>query len=95
MTNKNNNYEITLYNESNYTMFDNIVKILKNNTNIELIESIDGLDEKYYDFKFQNKEFCLHLQHDLGIFLITKDLSMKNDLKRISENILVRLKNIY
>jgi hypothetical protein len=90
MINKNN-YEIILSNEADYGLFNNIVKILKNDPDIKLIKYTDGLDEKYYDFKFQDKEFCLHLQHYLGIVLITNNLRMKIVLKRIADNIVDKL----
>ncbi len=78
--------EITLSEESDWQLFDTIFNEITKKFDVELVKKLDGIDERYWDFKINNGFFCLHLQHFLGISIFpVTDPSLNDETIKIAK----------
>jgi len=63
--------QINLSNDSND--FNKIATILSDKSGIRFSQQLNGLDQKYWDFKYADCVFTLHQEHYLGISIFPKD----------------------
>ena len=78
---KDQRYEAAISEDADWLLFDGIACAILTRFNGELVEQLDGLDERYWDIKIGKKIITLHLQHYLGIMLFPEDKT-GNDLIR-------------
>ena len=56
--------------DSDWTLFDELAHLISTELpGGEWVERLDGLDERYWDYRVDNGVVTLHLQHYLGIML--------------------------
>jgi frataxin-like iron-binding protein CyaY len=67
--------EILISNEPDSDLFKSLSDRLKTEFKAELIERVEDLDSKYFDFKIKDKVLTLHLQNYIGITLFPKGLN--------------------
>lgn len=80
--------EITLLDKSDWKLFEKIFQKIRENFDIKLINKIDGIDERYWDFEINGGLICLHLQHYLGISIFSvNDPAMNEVVKKIAEEL--------
>lgn len=59
--------EIIISSKRNDTLFEKISRILKDEFKVSFTQKIDGINQKYWDFKIDNFQLTLHSEHYLGI----------------------------
>lgn len=80
--------EIALLDKSDWKLFEQIFQKIRENFDIKLINKIDGIDERYWDFEINGGLICLHLQHYLGISIFSvNDPVMNEVVKKIAEKL--------
>ena len=71
--------EILISNEPDSGLFKSLSDRLRTEFKAELIDRVEDLDSKYFDFKIKDEELTLHLQNYIGITLIPKELNDSTD----------------
>ncbi|MFY0672348.1 MAG: hypothetical protein JXQ87_03035 [Bacteroidia bacterium] len=71
--------EILISNEPDSDLFQSLSDRLRSEFNAELIDRVEDLDSKYFDFKIKDKVLTLHLQNYIGITLFPKELNDSTD----------------
>ena len=64
--------EIIISNEPDSGLFKSLSDRLRTEFKAELIDRIEDLDSKYFDFKIKDNVLTLHLQNYIGITLFPK-----------------------
>ncbi|WP_421807127.1 hypothetical protein [Flagellimonas sp.] len=85
--------EILISDEPDGGLFKSISDRLTTEFKAELIDRVEDLDSKYFDFKIKDKVLTLHLQNFIGITLFPKELNnstVKSNL--LAESIGFKLK---
>ena len=67
--------EILISNEPDSELFKSLSDRLRSEFKAELIDRVEDLDSKYFDFKIKDNVLNLHLQNYIGITLFPKDLN--------------------
>ncbi|KQC31493.1 hypothetical protein [Flagellimonas eckloniae] len=65
--------EILISNEPDSGLFKSLSDRLRTEFKAELIDRVEDLDSKYFDFKIKDKVLTLHLQNYIGITLFPKE----------------------
>ena len=76
---KDGRCEATISDNSDWQLFNGVADAILRNFNGTLVESVDGLEERYWDIEIATEIVTLHLQHYLGIVLFSQDQGT-NDL---------------
>ncbi|AIF80955.1 hypothetical protein I862_01960 [endosymbiont of Acanthamoeba sp. UWC8] len=76
---KNNKLNIKLSEVANDQLFIKIADIIIQTIGATIIEKLDGIDQRYWDFKLGKAKFCLHQEHYLGIIVY----SLSEDVNEI------------
>ena len=67
--------EILISNEPDSELFKSISDRLRTEFKAELIDKVEDLDSKYFDFKIKDNVLTLHFQNFIGITLFPKELN--------------------
>lgn len=62
--------KIHLLSEKQGEMFYEVARAIEKKFAARKIKQLNGLDEIYWDYEYLGKEFCLHYQCYLGVYLI-------------------------
>jgi hypothetical protein len=89
---KEDQFEIRISENANWALFEKFAQTIASEFEAKITERIDGLDERYWDFRIGEIALTLHLQHYLGISLFPA-ISHKNNAsaKALADNIAKRL----
>lgn len=67
--------EILISNEPDSGLFKSLSDRLRTEFKAELIDRVEDLDSKYFDFKIKDNVLTLHLQNYIGVTLFPKELN--------------------
>ncbi len=76
--NQKESIEVNISQNSDPTLFRAIARFINYEFKIEFIETSNGLDQKYWVFKYQNILFTLQAEQQLGIAIFTHEVSEKS-----------------
>jgi hypothetical protein len=65
--------QANLSDDADWLLFNGIADAILKKFKGQLVERIDGLDERYWDIEIGKMTVTLHLQHYIGIMLFPKD----------------------
>lgn len=89
---ENGKISISISDQADWDLFERIFEKIKEDFTIKLVNKIDGIDERYWDFEINGGLVCLHLQHYLGISIFpVNDPSINEDVKKIAEHLIEKL----
>jgi hypothetical protein len=69
--------EIKISDDSDWKMFEQICGFISKDLLGSLVNKLDGLDQRYWDFEINGKYLTLHLEHYLGISLLSSEFGDK------------------
>lgn len=84
-TDNNSDIQIFISTDSDEIKFETIVDILQNKIRVNFTDKITGLEQKYWDFRFNDSFFTLHQEHYMGITIFVKDKVDKKTLDLLNE----------
>lgn len=76
--------ELELTTEANWHTFEQIAKNICNIFDGDIVEKIDGIDERYWDIVIDKTVVTLHLQRYLGIVVFANDKDGEIIIRKIS-----------
>lgn len=83
---QNGKIDVLISPNPDWKLFEVIFEKIQKAFEITLISKLDGIDERYWDFKTNNGLITLHLQHFLGISLFpSEDASLNKEVIKIAE----------
>ena len=85
--------QIDIFGKSEWSTFDLMANKLLIHLSAILINKLDGLDERYWDFDLNGNVITLHLQHHLGIVLFYEN-NNGNEPNLYIEDIILHLLNM-
>lgn len=68
-------FGIKLSSDSDSYLFDDIAKFIEQQLNVKLTEKLDGLDQRYWDFIYNNCLLTLHLEQYLGLSIYAYEIN--------------------
>ena len=68
-------FGIELSSDSDSYLFDDIAKFIEQKLNVKFTEKLDGLDQRYWDFMYNNCLLTLHLEHYLGLSIYSSKIN--------------------
>ena len=76
---------------SSRKLFGLIVEYMKHSQKIKFKNELRGLDQFYFDFFYKGEEYTLHLEHYLGIMIISnsKNLEIKTLVNEIITDVII------
>jgi hypothetical protein len=91
---KGRQFEILLTEDANWQLFEKFGQVIILDFGGKIIVRLDGLDERYWDFRIGELILTLHLQHYLGIFLFpAAGFENSSSAKDLTENVAKRLRH--
>ncbi len=76
---KDQKLNIELSQESDDDLFTKIADLIIKKFDGTTMQKLDSMDQRYWDFKLDMVEFCLHQEHFLGISIYAKN-TQSNDI---------------
>jgi len=58
---------LVITDEADWAEFERLAETIRDGFEAQIIERLDGLDERYWDLEISGQTITLHLQHFLGI----------------------------
>ena len=83
-----NRLSIDLSNVDHDNLFQKYAKILETEFNGKIIEKLDGLDQRYWDFDIEGNVVVIHSDSMVGISIHVEDESNENLLRVIGKRLL-------
>jgi hypothetical protein len=83
-----NRLSIDLSNVDHDKLFQKYAKILETEFNGKIIEKLDGLDQRYWDFDIEGNVVVIHSDSMVGISIHVEDESNENLLRVIGKRLL-------
>ena len=78
------NFNIEISNESNNRYFEYIANSLEKELGALIVTKLDGVEQRYWDFKIKDIVFCLHQDNFLGISLFATEERAKAFLASVN-----------
>lgn len=72
-------FSIQLSEHSDYERFNRIEHLISSKYEIEWLDKLTGIDQRYWDFKIANETITLHLEHFCGISLYTANETLNHE----------------
>lgn len=78
---KDERCEAAISDDADWLLFNGVADAILSKFKGQLVERLDGLDERYWDIEIGGRIITLHIQHYLGIMLFPEE-KRGNDLIR-------------
>jgi hypothetical protein len=88
MERRNASGRLSIHLSDDGSTFDIYASRLKAYCGAQLVEQLDGLDQRYWDFKVAGAIMVLHVDHFMGVWLQAGEDLHDDDLRHVASQIL-------
>lgn len=82
---KHERFEVAISNDADWMLFNGVADAILTHFRGKLVETLDGLDERYWDIEIGGNIVTLHLQHYLGISLFAENKEANDLIRKVGE----------